>query len=321
MDEILKELFHLSNKPLVNLINGIFNTNYPPDSCIEHVENEFVKTSPGFKYAKVIADCILSVKLNELKEEFHFEFQLKNDKAMALRMFEYAFLKAAANAYSTNKTDEIKFPNQTVIFIEEDNNIQDQLRLVLEIKGNNSEYNIPVFKIWEQDISTLISKKLFPLLVLIPFSFRKEMESFNRKLNRIQIGEKALELMQTYHEISALFSSLYKDNELTLNDLEIVYNALNHIIKHIFNKFDVADIINKEVEKMVSTFLNPEILHQNRLETIRDGIIYNLKHRAFDFNEEELRQKLNNISSDERLFALQMVAMEINDIKNFCDRL
>ncbi|MCK2000076.1 hypothetical protein MZM54_01590 [[Brevibacterium] frigoritolerans] len=72
---------------------------------------------------------------------------------------------------------------------------------------------------------------------------------------------------------------------------------------------------------MSETLWNPELQRNSRLEAIRDGIIYNLKHRAFDFNEDELRQKLSNISNDERLYALQVVAMEIDNIKTFYERL
>lgn len=321
MDEILKSLFHLSSKPIINLINGIFNTNYSSNANISYNSNEFVINSPGFKYATKRADCFLTLKESGLQKDFHLEFQLKNDKTMALRMYEYAFLKISEKAYSTKGTGKLIFPEQTVIFIEEDNNIEDHLSLTLEINGNNNEYNIPVYKMWNQDITSLISHKLYPLLALVPFSFRKEMDKISKKADKTQIEEKTVELMETHYEVAELLFSVYKDDEFTINDLEIVYTALNHITKHIFEKYGVADIINKEVEKMLDTLWNPELQRNSRLEAIRDVIIFNLKSEGFEFDEVLVRTKLNTIHDEPRLMRLQKLATRIDKIEKFLNRI
>ena len=40
-DRIFKRIFNLSNTAIINLINGLFNKNYPPDSKIFYANKEF----------------------------------------------------------------------------------------------------------------------------------------------------------------------------------------------------------------------------------------------------------------------------------------
>lgn len=41
-DRIFKRIFTLSNLSIINMINGLFHTNYPTESIVEYPNKEFV---------------------------------------------------------------------------------------------------------------------------------------------------------------------------------------------------------------------------------------------------------------------------------------
>ncbi|MDD3367649.1 MAG: hypothetical protein PHP50_02005 [Lachnospiraceae bacterium] len=50
-DRIFKRLFDLSVLAIINLINGLFETDYPLNSTVEYSNREFVNSSLGKRYA------------------------------------------------------------------------------------------------------------------------------------------------------------------------------------------------------------------------------------------------------------------------------
>lgn len=315
MDEILKSLFHLSKKPLIKLVNGLFDTNYSMEANVELGNTDFTIPHLGFKYVMKRADCFFTLTDNDTRENFHLEFQLKNDKTMALRMYEYAFLKTASNAYFHSDTDKIVFPKQLVIFVEENKNIKDNLCLDIEIDGKHTKYDVPTYKAWNDDISSLLSKRMYSLFPLVPFSFRKEMDKISNDLDKLT--EKTQELMNRYFEVARHLSDFYDQGEITLDDLEKMYNALNHITKHIFEKYGVIDIINKEVDKMVSTLWDPKRELKARLDGYRKLIIIYLSKKENNLNVESIETKLNNINNEQKLIDLVEISAQTKDVEDF----
>ncbi|MBO5279026.1 MAG: hypothetical protein J6B06_06030 [Lachnospiraceae bacterium] len=59
-DKVFKKILTLSSKSVINLINGLFETDYPPDSTIRYNWTEF--EDDGLK--KTLADTILTINLS-----------------------------------------------------------------------------------------------------------------------------------------------------------------------------------------------------------------------------------------------------------------
>lgn len=72
---------------------------------------------------------------------------------------------------------------------------------------------------------------------------------------------------------------------------------------------------------MVDTLWNPELERKARIEAFRDCIVYNLKTEDIEFNEIELRKKLNQIKDEHRLMVLVSIAARTDNIENFLNRL
>ncbi|WP_304125511.1 hypothetical protein [Methanosphaera cuniculi] len=181
LDEILKSLFSVSNKVLLNMINTIFHENYSTkDTTITVGNNEFI--TPQYNVLK--ADLILELKSKKKSQEYHIEFQTKNDKKMIIRMFEYGFLYAKQKYGSRRKDGKIVFymPKSIIMYIEENKNIPNQENMVIVLPdGQEVTFKVPVMKCWEYSTQKMIKNKLYPLLPLQLFNLRKELIKLNKE--------------------------------------------------------------------------------------------------------------------------------------------
>lgn len=86
-DKIFKKILTLSSKAVINLINGLFETDYPLDSTIRYNWTEFTDD----KLKRILADTILTI--NDI-HSYHMEAQMTKDDSIIFRVFEYGFSHA-----------------------------------------------------------------------------------------------------------------------------------------------------------------------------------------------------------------------------------
>jgi hypothetical protein len=160
LDQIMKVLFNLSNKVIIDLMNALFNENFKYDEVeIEHSNSGFIKDD----YERIIGDMFITIRENEHIYRYHIEFQTLNDQSMVIRMFRYGFEKAVETADNSIKDDiKLEFPKQLVIFLEENENIKDSLSFEMELPDKNSvKYTVPDWKYSAQDLK---DKRMYALL-------------------------------------------------------------------------------------------------------------------------------------------------------------
>ena len=87
---------------------------------------------------------------------------------MVIRMFQYGFKKAKelVRCERNNNIDDdeavIYRPKQLVMFIEENKNIKDELKMKLVFPdGQIINYEVPVIKCWEYDDKRIIEEKMY----------------------------------------------------------------------------------------------------------------------------------------------------------------
>ena len=103
-DRIFKRIFNLSNLSIINLINGLFGTNYPSDSTVEYLNKEFVNRHMEKRFADVL--LLIQGIL------YHLEAQMIFDGSIVVRVFEYGFQHAISNRKDDNV---LYFPEPIVI--------------------------------------------------------------------------------------------------------------------------------------------------------------------------------------------------------------
>ncbi|MCM1180196.1 MAG: hypothetical protein NC347_08075, partial [Clostridium sp.] len=102
-DKTVKKILTLSSTAVVNLINGLFDTDYPLDSTITYNWTEF--TNDNLK--RILADTILTING---KNSYHIEAQMEKDETIIFRVFEYGYRHAETNRILEDATCILPFP-------------------------------------------------------------------------------------------------------------------------------------------------------------------------------------------------------------------
>ena len=265
LDEVLKSLFNVSKKVLLEMMNSLFHEDYDIDNTeVTFENNEFVTDD----YDIIRGDLFLKISNDNKPHHYHIELQTKNDKTMVIRMFEYGFKKAKelARCEGNNNIDDeavIYIPKQLVMFIEENKNIKDELKMKLVFPdGQTIDYRVPVVKCWEYDDKRIIDEKMYPLLPLQIFKLRHEMENIKRSgsaLNKEKIQKAILNAKETAQIVANESKMLYDEEKIDGEDLHKILLAVSNLFEYLNNKYGGDEHLNEEVLKMTKTLYDPEV--------------------------------------------------------------
>ena len=62
-DRIFKRMFTLSNKAVINAINGLFGKNHPLDSEVQYANREMTKKDLAHRFADIFIRLIISTAI------------------------------------------------------------------------------------------------------------------------------------------------------------------------------------------------------------------------------------------------------------------
>ncbi|WP_459931719.1 RpnC/YadD family protein, partial [Desulfosporosinus burensis] len=240
LDEILKSLFTVSSKVLINMLNSLFKENYAAEATeVSFASNEFVDDA----YNILRGDLFLKLSDADNKSDhYHIEIQTLNDDSMVIRMLEYGISKAKEIAKYEGDQEETVFyiPKQLVIFIEQNPSIKDELRLRLIFPdGQEVKYRVPVMKYWEYSKEKIIEQKLYPLLPLQVFKLRYQMEKIKNRKNHTEqeLREIIKEAQQIVENISNEAARLFKAEEIDGEDLHKILLANEELFRYLNSRY------------------------------------------------------------------------------------
>ena len=178
-DKAFKRILTLSEKTVINLINGLFDTDYPTDSKItynwtEHEDKELKRT---------LADSILTING---RDSYHIEAQMTEDEEIVFRFIEYGFGHAYKNRTFVKGGERMVFPRPCILYLDEGkkDTIPDEyaLTLLFEDQGEFT-YKVPLVKLQNISVEELNEKKLIALLPFQLLKLRKKIENLRTKEN------------------------------------------------------------------------------------------------------------------------------------------
>ena len=178
-DKAFKRILTLSDKAVINLINGLFGTDYPTNSKItynwtEHEDKDLKRT---------LSDSILTINDRDI---YHIEAQITEDEEIVFRVVEYGFGHAYKNRTYENGNETMIFPRPCIVYLDEGkkDTIPDEYTLVLKFENQGEfSYKVPVFKLQSISLQELNDKKLIALLPFLLLKLRKKIERIRSKEN------------------------------------------------------------------------------------------------------------------------------------------
>jgi len=178
-DKAFKRILTLSEKTVINLINGLFDTDYPTNSNItynwtEHEDKELKRT---------LADSILTING---RDSYHIEAQMTEDEEIVFRFIEYGFGHAFRNRTFISGGEKMVFPRPCILYLDEGrkDKLPDEYTLIMQFENQGEfAYKVPVVKLQNMSAAELNNKKLIALLPFQLLKLRKKIENLRTKEN------------------------------------------------------------------------------------------------------------------------------------------
>ena len=312
-DKVFKKILTLSSKSVINMINGLFDTNYTEDSTITYNWTEFVDT----ELRRTLADTILTING---RHSYHIEAQMERDEDIVFRVFDYGYHHAGNNRTSDEDHYVLHFPEPKIIYLYATKDIPNThtLRLDFGFQGY-FDYQVPVFKYLETSIEELNQRKL---IILIPFQLLK----LRRLLQKDRSSANLLALQKLIEDdiLGSIETNLLLEN-ISINDAyrlqQLTKQLYNYIYAHYAEMEELndmtdeslildIDIIEKKYEKLLA---EKEALLAEKLSALAE------KDSALAEKDSALAEKDSVLA--EKNFALKEQSLEIARLKAELEKL
>ena len=226
-DKAFKRILTLSEKTVINLINGLFDTDYPTDSKItynwtEH-ENKDLK--------RTLADSILTING---RDSYHIEAQMTEEEEIVFRFIEYGFGHAYKNRTFIDGGERMVFPRPCILYLDEGkkDKLPDEYTLIMQFEDQGEfEYKVPLVKLQNMTVAELNDKKLIALLPFKLLKLRKKIAKLRTKEN--------LEELQSF-VVNDIIESIHKNEEagnISHNDAHNLIELTMKLYVKIYSKY------------------------------------------------------------------------------------
>ena len=281
-DKAFKRILTLSEKTVINLINGLFDTNYPTDSKItynwtEHEDKELKRT---------LADSILTINS---KNSYHIEAQMTEDEEIVFRFIEYGFGHAFKNRTFIDGGEKMVFPRPCILYLDEGkkDKLPDEYTLIMQFENQGEfAYKVPVIKLQNLSVEELNEKKL---IALLPFQLLK----LRKKIQNIRTDENLKELQNFV--MNDIIETIRKNEDvrnISHNDAHNLIELTMKLYMKIFSKY-------KELEEFTVR------LYDQSMELATD---------KYEKTVDELEEENNQLKAD--ILALKNELNSTKDIIN-----
>lgn len=276
-DKIFKKILTLSSKAVINMINGLFGTDYPQDSAIQYNWTEFLDD----ELKRILADTILTINGGK---SYHMEAQMTEDESIIFRVFEYGYSHANRNRVSNENFCELRFPEAKIIYLSQEDDLPDEYILKLDFGSQGIfEYRVGTFKFSEIPLEELNSRKM---IILIPFKLLK----LRKALEKARSPEN-LEALKNLIQ-NDIIGSIEKNLELgniTMNDARKLKRLTYKLYEQIYSHYDEMEELNEMTDE--SLMLDIDIIEKEHEEQLAE------KDRQIEDRDSRLEQQNAEIAA------------------------
>lgn len=221
-DKIFKRILSLSARAVINLINGLFGTDYPTDSSITYNWTEFEDDS----LQKTLADTIITV--NGI-HSYHMEAQMENDTDIVFRVLDYGFRHANRTRSTQQEPYLLRFPEPKVIYLYSETQIPEKytVRLLFENQGS-FDYEVSTVNLLTTSIQEINERKL---VILIPFQLLKlrKLLSKTRTPETIQQLQNLIE-----NDILGTIEKNLQLGNISAGDARLLMELTRRLLRHLY---------------------------------------------------------------------------------------
>lgn len=255
-DKIFKKILTLSTTAVSNLINGLFDTNYPPNSTITYNWTEFESDTLDRK----LADTILTIN----GHAYHIEAQMTKDDSIVFRVFDYGYRFAER----TSIDGILSFPEPRIIYLYTAGPAPDEYTLKLDFGSQGSfDYKVKTFKYLEISTEEINRRKM---VILIPFSLLKLRDKLI-KHHHGSFSEDELASLKSLID-NDIIGSIKMNYQLgNISDRD--FRKLNKLTSQLFKHMYVPVGIEEEDVGMDMSIILPEDIVEYKLAKAEEELV------------------------------------------------
>lgn len=277
---------------IINLINGLFHTDYPLDSKVTYNWTEFVDD----KLKRILADTIITING---KYSYHLEAQIERDNTIVFRVFEYGFHHANRERMIEDGRYILPFPKPIVIYLYYEGNVPDEYELVLEFEEGKEgySYKVPVMKLQDTSVEELNERKM---IILVPFHILKLRKMIKDRKGNPLTEEDLSELKRIIH--CDIIGSI-RENQKAGN---IAREDAVRLIRYVQQLWEYLQKHHKELEVCVDmtdqSFMTDVDILCDEFEERIDAICAEYNQKVEEYNKkmvdakESFEQQIEDIS-------------------------
>ena len=300
-DKAFIRILTLSEKTVINLINGLFDTDYPTNSKItynwtEHEDKDLKRT---------LADSILTING---RDSYHIEAQMTEDEEIVFRFIEYGFGHAYKNRTFVSGGERMVFPRPCILYLDEGkkDEVPDEytLTLLFEEQGEFT-YKVPLVKLQNISVEELNEKKLIALLPFQLLKLRKKIENLRTKENMEELQRFVVDDIMESIRRNEDVGNISHNDALDLIDLTTklymkIYSKYKELEEFTVRLYDQSmELATDKYEKTVDELEEELELMSDKLKKVEslreenDGLRANLAEK--DEKVKELEQTICNL--------------------------
>ena len=283
-DSILKRILVLSNVAVINLINSLFDRNFPVDSKITYNMTESVND----KFGKTLSDTILTIHVKDEIYKFHIEVEISpddtNDISIVLRMFDYGYRDALRHKEKKDDKITIKFPKSLIILLEHNSNSPANVILELDFDEQGTfNYSVPTMKFLDHSLDELNQQKMVILLPLYLLKLRRKIDNAKKqKRNKNAVRENAKALKDLINSILNAIEENAKTGNIDSYDAYLLNEMVNTLYGHLYA--DIKEFEEEGVRNMLA----------DKLVFEADKLVFKYEEKLMRAREEAIKEKLES---------------------------
>jgi len=238
-DKMCKRILTLSTKAVINLINGLYETDYPTDSTITYNWTEYEDQN----LKRTLADTIITINN---RFSYHMEIQMTVDDEIVFRVIEYGFGHAYKNRICEKGKEVLPFPEPKVIYLSENNieSIPDKYSVELDFGAQGSfTYKVPVTVLQKITPEELTRRKM---IILIPFYLLKLRSALTQ--SRSETNKKALKNLIENDIVNSIKMNLELGN-ISSEDGLALHNMIQKLYWHIYSDYEELEDITMMIDE------------------------------------------------------------------------
>lgn len=240
----------------IPLVNEAFGEHFTDKAVVQLGPGKQANQMPDESFKRGELDAYATLTEMSVSKQYHFEVETRGNRGIFIRIAEYALGIAQDNIEVTDRGIEVALPHSAVIFLKKADGMPDKMSMIF--KGDSGEIinDVPVIKIKDYSVSSLLEKKLLLLLPFYGFNFDEKFEDMELS----GIGE----LKTALDEIN--------DGLIKMVDAgEINESQHSHLIDWTKRVLEKLTVNYKNVTKGVDDLMGGYILHTRTDDILDQG--------------------------------------------------